>query len=91
MATVRSTLLDDSSSSEDIEKDTIPTYRNIQNGGKSKASSTGRMRTNASGTNSTVASYRQEFRVYPWRWLMLVAVSLLNVSNGMVKTCLISL
>ena len=26
----------------------------------------------------------EEYRVYSWRWLMLVTLSLLNVSNGMV-------
>ena len=27
-----------------------------------------------------------DYKVYPWRWFMLVTLSLLNLSNGMVRT-----
>lgn len=36
-----------------------------------------------SRSNSSSASYRIQYRVYPWRWLMLAALCALNISNGM--------
>ena len=37
-------------------------------------------------SSSTSASYRLQYRVYKWRWFMLLALCALNVSNGMVST-----
>lgn len=35
--------------------------------------------------SSEVSSYRSlQYRVYPWRWFMLVSMCFLNISNGMV-------
>ena len=43
--------------------------------------------TTPSETDS-VSVYRQcrQYKVYPWRWLLLVTLCLLNISNGMVTT-----
>ena len=44
-----------------------------------------------SDTSSQPPSYRQqrEYRVYRWRWLLLGALCLLNISNGMVTARLL--
>lgn len=44
---------------------------------------------NASGSlpstsRRTVPSYREQYRVYHWRWFMLITLCLLNISNGTV-------
>ncbi len=69
----------DSATTSSVEVDTaVPTYISVQNGPITPIPVK-----NFSGTSSSVASYK--YRVYPWRWLMLVAVCLLNVSNGIVR------
>lgn len=68
----------------ELDKD-VKTYRNIQNG---RASPVLTAASEAEkGKDDSVASYKREqmkYRVYPWRWFMLLGVCLLNVSNGMV-------
>ena len=81
--TSKARFVDSASTSSSVEVDTaVPSYISVQNGPITPVPVK-----NFSGTGSSVASYK--YRVYPWRWLMLVAVCLLNVSNGMVrKGCL---
>ncbi len=77
-------LLDNSGSSVESEKD-VKTYRNIQNIHVPPVTRV-EIREGKTCSNESVASYKQiRYRIYPWRWFMLLAVCLLNVSNGMVK------
>ena len=63
-----------------------PTYRSVHYAtlpaerGSSKPIINGR-----TSSNSTSTSYRMQYKVYRWRWLMLAALCALNVSNGMVS------
>ena len=71
------------STSVDVDK-AVPTYRNIQNGAPA-VTIVSDMKTRSDTGSSSIASYRQQYRTYLWRWFMLLAVCLLNVSNGMVS------
>ncbi len=78
-------LVDSSSTSVELDKD-VKTYRNIQNGRPAPVHVTVVPPEERTRSDDSVPSYKQvQYRVYLWRWFMLCAVCLLNVSNGMVK------
>ena len=61
-----------------------PTYRSVHYGTLPEESDQYSKPIN-SRSGSTSATYRIQYRVYRWRWLMLTALCALNVSNGMVS------
>ena len=72
------------SSSTALHTQPQPTYKSVQY----KEVSAG-LEDDGSGSTDLASSYRSVvYRVYPWRWFMLVAMCILNVSNGMVSVCL---
>ena len=67
----------------------VPTYKSIQNGRMPPVSAVEKgIQGNKSGST---ASYKFQYRVYKWRWFMLLTVCLLNISNGMVGNEIICL
>ena len=62
-----------------------PTYRSVHYATLPEEKGYSKPINSRSGSRSSSASYRIQYRVYRWRWLMLAALCALNVSNGMVR------
>ena len=60
-----------------------PTYRSVHYASLPPEGDCSKPINSRSGSSS--ASYRIQYRLYRWRWLMLAVLCALNVSNGMVK------